>query len=149
MNGVFFNPNRSLNARGRTFSDAPHQVQVQGTYFSPVLYGVRVSGGYRYVSGGAWSRTAVITGLSQGNQTVRIEPRGARRNEAITQFDLRLEKTFPLRASGQSIGLYADVFNVTNQGVALSVVEASGDTFGQPATWTAPRTLQVAARLMF
>lgn len=146
--GVFGNPNRALNAEGRAFGDTPHQLNVQGTYLMP-WGGVRLSGGYRYSSGGAWGRTATIVGLAQGNQAVRIEPRGTRRIEATSQLDARLEKTFRLRASGSTVGIYADVFNLTNQGVPLTVQEGSGATFGQPLAWTTPRTLQVAARIRF
>ncbi len=148
-NGVFANPNRTLNADGRAFGDCPHQVNVQGTYLMPAWGGVRVSGAYRYLSGGAWGRTATITGLAQGNQVVRIEPRGTRRIEALSQLDVRLEKTFPLGGPGRTLGIFADVFNLNNQGVAVSVQEGSGATFGQPLGWLTPRTLQLAGRVSF
>ena len=77
--------------------------------------------------------------------------RGTRRTDAGKELDLRIEKTFPLGSSGPTLGVYADVFNITNQGVplALQVVEVSGGTFGQPLQWASPRTLQVAARVKF
>ena len=82
---------------------------------------------------------------------MRIEPRGTRRLEAGKELDLRIEKTFPLGSAGRTLGVYADVFNITNQGVplAMMVVEASGATFGQPGTWASPRTVQAAARVKF
>ena len=103
------------------------------------------------MSGGAWGRTAVITGLRQGNQTVRIEPRGTRRIDGAGALDARIEKTFPLGSSKRTLGVYADAFNITNQGVplAMTVVEVSGGTFSQPLQWSSPRTLQVAARVKF
>ncbi len=149
--GIFGNPNRRINAEGRSFSDYTHEANLEGTYLLSAWGGVTLSGGYRYLSGAAWGRTAVITGLQQGNQSVRVEPRGTRRVDGAGALDLRIEKTFPLGSSGRTLGVYADAFNITNQGVplALGVVEASGATFGQPGGWAAPRTVQVAGRLKF
>lgn len=147
-NGVFANPNRAINAEGLVAADVPHQVNVQGTYLFPVWGGVTVSGGYRYVSGVPWGRTAMI-GLAQGNQLVRIEPRGTHRTDALSQFDMRFEKAFPLRAAARTLGIYVDAFNLTNQGVATSVQDISGATFGQPGAWFLPRTIQVAVRVKF
>ena len=147
--GVFFNPNRFLNAEGRSNPDIPHQMNIQGTYRVPAWGGVNVSGSYRYLSGNAWGRTTTITGLAQGNQIVRVEPRGTRRIEASSTLDVRLEKTVPLGGSGRTAGMYFDIFNVMNQGVALGVQEISGTMFGQPNGWTVPRRVQVAARFKF
>lgn len=146
---MFSNPNRRIGADTLAGSDFRHQASVQGVYQLPFWGGVNVSPAYRYLSGGAWGRFAMITGLRQGNQGVRIEPSGTRRTPASSQVDLRVEKTFPLGSSGRTVGIYADVFNLTNEGIALVQVEASGATFGQPQQWTAPRTLQVAARVKF
>jgi hypothetical protein len=147
-NGVFFNPNQAINAEGRSSPDFPHQVNVQGTYFLSAWGGVNVSGSYRYLSGGAWGRVAQTTGQAQGNQNVRIEPRGTRRIDGSSTLDLRLEKTIPL-GSSRTAGLYFDIFNVMNQGVALAVQEVSGATFGQPTNWSTPRSGQVAVRFKF
>ncbi len=146
--GVFYNPNRAINAEG-LFPDYPHQVNVDGTYVLPGWAGVSLSGSYYYLSGNAWGRSATIVGLAQGNQVVRIEPRGTNRVDANSQFAVRLEKTFPLGAPGRTAGIYVDVFNLTNQGVALAVQELSGAAFGQPTQWTAPRTVQIAGRFKF
>ena len=138
---------QSVVSEGPSSSDYTHQVDIQGTYLLPAWGGVSLSGEYRYLSGGAWGRTA--NGLA--GRAVRIEPRGARRLDAGKELNLRIEKTFPLGSSGRTLGVYADVFNITNQGVplALTVVEVSGATFGQPQQWASPRTLQVAGRVKF
>lgn len=150
VGGVFFNPNRSINNEGRSSGDSPHQVNLQGTYLLPAWGGVRVSGGYRYFTGLPWGRTVAITGLMQGTlQGVRLEPRGTRRLDATSVLDVRLEKTFPLGGSRRAAGIYADLFNVTNRGVAAGVQEASGNAFGQPTGWIQPRTMRVAARVTF
>lgn len=81
---------------------------------------------------------------------MRIEPRGTRRFEGSYQLDVCLEKTFPL-GSSRTVGIYADVFTVTNQGIPLAhqVFGVSGATFGQPAGSATPRSLQLAERFRF
>ena len=113
MTGAFVNPNRAINNAGLNTFDFPNQVNLNGTYRVPYLWGVNLSAIYRYTTGGAWGRTAVITAasatprLAQGNETVRIETRGTRRTDAVNSIDLRVEKTFPLGRGRASI--FADV----------------------------------------
>ena len=82
---------------------------------------------------------------------MRIEPRGTRRLEGASILDLRLEKTFPLRGSSRSLGIYIDVLNLANSGVPLGMTidERSGETYGEPISWATPRTVRIAGRLRF
>jgi carboxypeptidase family protein/TonB-dependent receptor-like protein len=145
----FINPNNEINATGRNTLDFTHQFIARGSYHVPVLGGFNIGGSYRYISGQALSRTAVFR-LAQGNTTVRVEPRGALPTDAISQADLRLDKTFPLgKNTARQLSVYVDFFNVTNQGVALGTTEASGATFGQPSQWSSPRTVLISGRLSF
>jgi hypothetical protein len=77
-------------------------------------------------SGGAWGRTAIVTGLQQGNQVVRVEPRGTRRIDGADVLDIRVEKTWPLGSAGRTLGVYADAFNVANTGVPLAMTVGRG-----------------------
>jgi hypothetical protein len=149
-NGIFANPNSAINAGGRTGNDFPHQASFRGTYHSSLLGGFNVSASYVYASGVAWSRTAVFR-LPQGNVTVRVAPRGTEEASALNQLDMRFEKLIPLGSRSRSIGIYADVFNITNNGFPPSVRynENSGATFGQPLSWVEGRAVRVAARLTF
>ena len=105
-------------------------------------------------TGLAWGRTATIRGLSQGNETVRIEPRGTRRTDPINNVDFRVEKTFPIGASDRRLGIYLDIFNINNQGVIdngsrTGVIEGSGSTFGNPNVWISPRIARLGFRFTF
>ncbi len=145
----FFNPNLAINASGRNTLDFPHEAVVRGSYRIPFLGGFNVGAVYRYISGQALSRTAVFR-LSQGNTTVRVEPRGSLETDATSQVDARLDKTIPLgKDKGRQLSLYLDVFNLNNQGIATGYTEASGATYGQPTAWSTPRTYLVSARLLF
>lgn len=150
--GVFANPNSRINAEGHTAVDPTHEFKVSGTYRVPWVGGFNVSGMYVYRSGQTWART-IRSGfggaLSQGSETILAEPRGSRRLDAVNNLDLRVEKTFPLGTAQRTVGVYFDIFNLTNQGVALTVQPLSGSSFGQPDDWSSPRTLRVGGRFTF
>ncbi|MCU1382956.1 MAG: Outer rane receptor for ferrienterochelin and colicin [Acidobacteria bacterium] len=154
ITGEFTDPNHFINADGPSTFDYTNQVKLDGTYRVPAFGGFNVSAVYRYTTGLAYGRTATIRGLDQGNETVRIEPRGTRRTDPINNVDFRVEKTFPVGASDRRIGVYLDLFNINNQGVIdssirTSVIEASGTTFGNPNSWISPRLARLGFRFTF
>jgi hypothetical protein len=152
--GAFANPNRAINNTGLATLDYPNQLRVDGSYRIPFGGGFIVSGVYNASAGQNWGRKATIRGLSQGTETVRVEPKDARRTIGINQLNLRLSKQFNL-GRARSLQGYADIFNVTNQGApirqfgTLGVIDTSGATFGTPAEWTPPRTLRLGAKFVF
>lgn len=151
-NNPFLSPNNAINSVGRNTLDPPHQLLVRGSYHFGVLGGFNVGPAYRFISGNAMSRTAVFR-LTQGNTTIRVEPRGAFPTEATNSADIRFDKTFPLGSKARQLSVYLDIFNVNNQGVATSAAapntEASGATYGVPAAWAPPRTFLISGRLTF
>jgi hypothetical protein len=154
QNGQFVNPNVGINQEGRNRFDPTHQWKLQGTYRIPVLNGIYVGGVYRYLTGNAWGRLADIRDLDQGSETVRIENRGTRRVDAANYLDFRLETAFPVGGPSRSLGVFLDIFNINNQGVADSdssrpVQDYSGSSFGDPRVWINPRTLRLGVRFQF
>ena len=147
-NNPFINPNNAINATGRNTLDFTHEAIVRGSVHFDFLGGWNAGGVYRYISGQALSRTAVFR-LTQGNQTVRVEPRGAQPTAATNAADLRIDKTFPMGKKSRLLSVYLDVFNVSNQGIATGLTEASGATYGVPTGWSVPRTFQLSGRLSF
>ncbi|MDO8678390.1 MAG: TonB-dependent receptor [Acidobacteriota bacterium] len=149
INGVFVNQNKALNAEGRTLQDFTHQVKILGTYRLSPWGGLNVSGVYRYHSGRPWARTAGGFGSQTLGVGIYMEPWGSRELPAVNTLDLRLEKTWKPSQKLATLGVFADVFNVGNQGVALRNTNVSGPNFGVPAEWLEPRTLRAGVRLMF
>jgi hypothetical protein len=152
--GQFADPNHAINANGDAVFDYTNQVKLEGTYRVPAFGGFNVSGVYRYITGLAWGRVATIRGLAQGNETVRIEPRGTRRTDALNFLDFRVEKTFPIGSSAKQGGVYLDLFNINNQGVIdnssrTGVIDSSGSTFGNPNVWISPRLARLGFRFTF
>jgi hypothetical protein len=154
QSGAFVNPNRAINNDAAVVFDYTHHFKAEGTYRLPVWGGFNISGVYRYITGAAWGRRATITDLDQGSESVRIEPRGTRRVDALNNVDLRVEKTFVFGQQSRTAGLFVDVFNVNNQGIPDStserpIIDTSGDTFGNPRRWIDPRLVRVGVRFTF
>lgn len=92
--------------------DQPHILTASGTY--RVGGGVELGGTFRYVSGNPY--TPVVGATYDGNVDLYRPSYGrvnTARNDAFTQLDLRIEKTWS-RAWGK-LALYLDVQNVTNR----------------------------------
>jgi len=118
--GQFQTPNYAVN-RGdsREPFDRPVVVKLFGSVKMPAE--VRMSYNFFYTDGAPWNRTVTVqppaawaaaNGVSTASQTIWVEPRGNRRDQAITNLDLRLEKLF--RISGRhELGVFIDAFNVT------------------------------------
>ena len=152
--GAFSDPNHGINSQGDAVFDYTNQVKLDGTYRVPAFGGFNVSAVYRYTTGLAWGRVATIRGLAQGNETVRIEPRGTRRTDPINNLDFRVEKTFPIGSNARQFGVYLDLFNINNQGVIdngvrTAVIDTSGTTFGNPNNWISPRLARLGLRFTF
>lgn len=151
--GTFVNPNNQINAFGRAPFDYTHEVKVMGSYRWRLWGGFLLSGVYQAHSGYAWLRVSRARVGGGGLQTIKVEPRGTRRTDAINKLDLRIEKTIPLDRRWR-IGLFVDVFNLGNQGVpdaeqVAPIQEISGSTFGQPRKWVDPRTVRLGLRVTF
>jgi hypothetical protein len=147
--GVFVNPNLAIHAEGRTPQDFTHEFKMLAMHRFRAWGGVNVAGTYRYQSGRPWART--IGGLRARTQVndILVEPRGTRQLAAVNQLDLRVEKTWRRPLPAATLGLFADVFNIWNQGVALNVFRRSGASFGIPTQWAEPRTVRAGARVVF
>jgi Carboxypeptidase regulatory-like domain/TonB dependent receptor-like, beta-barrel len=145
-NGVYANPNRALFADGRPAADFTHEIKVLGTLRLPWWGGTRVSSVYRYETGPAWARLVRFAGPT-GFPNIAVEPRGTRETAATNVCDLRVEKTF--RVALAAVGVYLDVFNLMNQGIANRVNAVSGPNFGTPSAWSDPRVLRAGLRVGF
>jgi len=154
QSGIFANPNRAINRLGNAEHDFTHQFKLEGSYRLPIWGGMDFSAVQMLVSGGAYGRTITIAGLAQGNETIRVEPRGTRRTETLNELDLRIVKTIPFGNRSQSVSVFVEGFNMLNQGTSITrftnpVFEASGSNFGLPRSWIDPRTAQIGLKVAF
>ncbi len=152
--GLFGDPNAHTNAYGTLDLDARHQFKVQGLLNGPL--GINLSGYFRFMSGGTWTRTinsrylGVSVTQSRSGATINAEERGARRLPDTVRLDLRLEKSFKI--GNFNLSAFADCFNVFNQGIATSVWTNSSNpvyAFERMMTINDPRMFQLGARIEF
>jgi hypothetical protein len=143
--GPFADPNRLLN-KDAAFTST--ELKVEGTYSVAPLGGANLSVVFRRVSGAPVRRLAQFSDLiPSGPEPVIVEPKPSTFLDAQRTLDVRVEKTVPVGRS--TLGVYLDVFNATNQGVATSVAAVSGRRFGTPLTWSDPRIARAGVRWAF
>jgi hypothetical protein len=117
---VYDSPNVLTHADGPLYYDRPWQVKIMASYLLP--WNISLGAYYQYATGSAWQRTLARvyfpanymgSGVkSPGYATVNAEPAGTERGPALSNLNLRLEKTFRLGASAK-FSFFMDIFNVT------------------------------------
>jgi hypothetical protein len=142
--GAFVDPNHLVN-KAVPFNSS--ELKIEGTYHMSAIGGANLSGVFRRVSGAPFQRAARFRGLGARPETVLVESEVSRYLDVQETLDARLEKTFSVNRS--SIGVYLDVFNLTNQGVATFVSTLSGSGLGAPLAWSDPRTARIGLRWQF
>ena len=111
-----------------------------GVYRAPG--GVEIAPLVRHQSGQPFGRT-VLARLNYGSIRVLAEPIDTRRMDDVTLVDLKVEKTFRLRAD--RIAVFVDVFNVLN-GNAEQNLSWMSESFLRPLSIVPPRIARVGAR---
>jgi hypothetical protein len=152
FNGNFANPNRAILSTGRTAHDRRHDLKVLGTYVAP-RWDIRVSGLYRVTSGTPYAR--ILNTFGPGTQTfpltrtsmIYATPVGTYHERAQAGADIRIEKVLRLRSA--NLGLYGDLYNVTNRIVAARTNNVSGSSFGQTRSFSPPREFRAGLRVVF
>ncbi|MBC7360711.1 MAG: TonB-dependent receptor [Candidatus Aminicenantes bacterium] len=158
--GYFDNPNTHINALGNFAYERRNQFKVQAMWQGP--WGIFISGYYRALDGQRYARQvrSVDLGLSlpQGTTTIYAEKRGSRSLPWLTLLDLRVEKTFRLPFKAGQLGLFCDIFNVTNVAIPTSVYTVSSNyttisgkrvQFGEMTALTDPRVFRLGVRYSF
>jgi hypothetical protein len=115
--------------------------KVHGTY--EPAWGLRFTPVLKHQSGAPYGRY-VSAALNYGTQPILVEPIGTRRQENITVFDVRVEKQ--LRFDRARLGLFLDVFNVTNANPAINITWVTGPRYEFPTTVLPPRIAKFGVR---
>jgi len=119
--------------------------KVNGSYDAP--FDIRITPALRFQSGQPYGRTILATaasgvggagtGINYGNQRILMEPMGTRKQDNIMILDLRTEKFFTL-ANNRRIGLFFDVYNLTNSKAQQNITWNSGSAFQLPSAIVPP-----------
>ena len=111
IGSLFLDPNSSINASGRIFTDRAYIGKLQSTYRLPG--GIDVAAAAAYLDGLVFARRLLVTGLAQGPfvvaTTVRGSPEGGNRAQYVLDWNLRFSREFARR-----FALEVDILNVTN-----------------------------------
>lgn len=158
---------------GPPIYDIRHMVKFNGSYFLPL--GFQVGANFTYWSGFPYTIYGTVQTNDESEWGARTfgsyypEGRGSRRLGATYRVDFRAEKNFNL-GRDMSIGLYVDIFNLTdtqrvqsnNPYVGVIAINQPGqqiDNFGnavdfsdfdpEPDRWQAPRSYFFGAKFEF
>jgi hypothetical protein len=104
-------------------------------------------------SGVNFARTLSIpaspaTGVSVSGAVAYAEPANANREDNITVFDIRAEKSFSL-TTRLRVRTYLDLFNITNSHASETISRATGLQYLKPTAILAPFTTRVGFRIIF
>jgi carboxypeptidase family protein/TonB-dependent receptor-like protein len=144
-------PNDLVNAFGPTATNSPNSIKLSTTYKFPLDFNLGLR--YSYEQGRPYGPLYIVRGFNQGSVTVLSEPRGAFALPATNDFQIRVDKDFPL-SGRQKVRLSLDVFNVFNAATVLTLQNnvsqaTAANPFGQTLTIVRPRTVQLGARYVF
>ncbi len=153
ISNYYNDPNYHVNAIGRLSNDRRHYLKLLAMVRGP--WGINISGVAQYYTGNPYSRL-----LSSTQEKIRLNGlssayiiAGARGEYELPDrfmLDLSLEKEFKIK--NMRLALFANAFNLLNQGVATSVYQYTSSkvrSFGQMLTINAPFYLRVGARFDF
>jgi hypothetical protein len=123
------------------------ELKLLGSYHAGWLHGIQTGAVYRWHTGTRWHRLAAV--LVPAFAYLPAETPNSRRTPSTGTLDLRVEKTLPLRSPAKTLGVYVEALNATNVGRALGYVRVSSPQFGQPTSWTDPRTMRIGPRFTY
>jgi hypothetical protein len=143
----FNDPTYLLNKdNSSVFIELPWAFSLSGSYMLP--YDIQLSGKYTARAGDPLVRTLTVTGLTQGQQTVWVQPRGEDRTETVSKFvDIRFAKRFRIGTS--QIEGTVDLFNLLNANHVLNQNTAIGTTWSRPSLILTPRIVRFGVTARF
>ncbi|MBI3402488.1 MAG: TonB-dependent receptor [Acidobacteria bacterium] len=124
------NPNNTFRG-GVVGNDVPYSYRLSGVYELP--YQIWLSATGQYYQGFPETTTVSVgnntVALTQGTQTLTVEPRGTTRLPAVSSLDMSVRKTFKM--NGKSIEPRLDLYNLTNAATILGRIAQLGPTYGR------------------
>ncbi|MGA3023591.1 MAG: hypothetical protein ABSF98_02355 [Bryobacteraceae bacterium] len=153
LGALLLDPNTSINAAGRSFTDREQVAKVQTAYHLPRRWGgMELSSVADYVGGLPFARQLLVTGLAQGPFLVPVTPRGAGggyRAQPAINWNLRLMREFRLPVG--TLAAFADILNVANFGQKIQENDFTGPAFNLrlPVAIQEPRSVRLQLRYEF
>ena len=143
-NGYPQNPNQP-GAEDRTVWN----FKASGSY--DAAFGIRLSPVLRHQSGVNFARTGTLTfpaGVTATGTGIYLEPSNSNREDNITVFDVRAEKTVNVTDRAR-FRLFLDIFNITNSHASETISRATGPGYLKPSAILAPVTARLGFRFLW
>ena len=121
--------------------------KINGSYDAP--WGIRITPALRFQQGQPYGRTflaGAANGINYGSQRILAEPLDSRRQDNIAILDIRIEKSFRF-AQSRRLGLFFDVYNLTNSDAAQNINWGSGSAFEQPISIIGPTIMRFGVKV--
>jgi hypothetical protein len=145
-------PNDLINTDDGQFVFSMWTAKINGSYEFP--WQIRVTPALRFQSGQPYGRTILASaaygiggtgGINYGTARILREPIGTRTQDDIVLLDVRAEKYFDF-ASSRRIGVFFDVYNVTNTDAQQNITWNSGGAFERPSLIVPPTIARIGLK---
>jgi hypothetical protein len=154
IGALFLDSNSAAFTLARSFVDRAYLGKVRGSYRLPSAWGrFEIASIADYMDGLPFARQLLVSGLAQGpflvSTTVRGSPEGGNRAQYVLNWNLRVQREFPLH-SGR-ITASADILNVMNAGQEIQQSDLSGQFFNSrlPVAIQPPRFVRLGLTYNF
>jgi hypothetical protein len=146
--GDLNNPNFGYR-QGPGPQDVPIFAKISGVYLLPKGFSLGVSG--QYFKGWPDKTTVLVQPntirLTQGTQSVVVQPVGTTTLPAINLWDFNLRKSF--HAGKMTFDPRIDVYNAFNEAAVTQWITQLGQTFHQPIAVTGGRLIKIGFNMTF
>ena len=152
LGGDLNNPNSKEYRRGLLGNDVPWSYRLSGVYDLPYRI-ASLSGTMQYYKGVPESTTVIVAstavpdGLTQGSQSILVQPRGTVRLPNVFSLDISLRKS--IRMGNRSFEPRLDFYNVTNESTVTNWLTQLAPTYHRASTIQAGRMIKVGFNFEF
>jgi hypothetical protein len=139
-------PNDLINTENGRYNFSGYTMKINGSYDAP--FRIRITPALRVQQGQAFGRTflaGAAHGINYGSQRILAEPIDSQRQDDIVILDIRTEKFFNL-ATARRVGVFFDVYNLTNSDAAQNINWGSGGTYRFPVSIIGPTIMRFGAK---
>ncbi|MGE3888573.1 MAG: TonB-dependent receptor [Vicinamibacterales bacterium] len=137
--------NDLINTDGGRYNFSMWTMKINGSYDAG--WGIRVTPALRFQQGQPFGRTflaGAANGINYGTQRILAEPIDSRRQDNIAILDIRAEKFFTVAT--RRLGVFADVYNLTNSDAAQNITWNSGSAFLRPVSIIGPTIMRFGVK---
>jgi outer membrane receptor protein involved in Fe transport len=138
--------NDLINTDGGRYKFSVWTAKINGSYDAG--WGIRLTPALRIQQGQPYGRTflaGAAHGINYGSQRILAEPLDTQRQDDIVILDIRTEKFFNMAAS-RRVGVFFDVYNLTNSDAAQNINWGSGSTYQFQVSVIGPTIMRFGAK---